>query len=174
MKMDETQFRKWYVEILEDLYQKEAGFPIMLIALPILERYLREETGIGENTLDDRFFNGLIGVFQEIKEINKAKQFWHTYRNGLLHQVTFSLRNMKNQTMPPSCIRFDQDEPVVYDENDRVSVNPILFAKKIVDKVLANYKCMNGSRSPNHPIPYTFSDEKHSQMGTASDDIWRK
>lgn len=168
--MNETQFRKWYVEILDDLYKKEAGFPIMLIALPILERYLREETGIGEEKIDDRFFKGLISIFPRI---NNATQFWHTYRNGLLHQVTFSLRNRRNKSMPPACIRFDQDEPVVYDEKDRVSVNPILFAKEIMEKVLANYKGMNGSRSPNHPIPYTFTDENHSQMGTASDNAWK-
>ena len=45
-------FRAWFSKILEGLYSvQDAGFPILMISFPLLERYLREKSGVHEGNL---------------------------------------------------------------------------------------------------------------------------
>ena len=42
MATDRENFQAWFVKPLKKLYKNpDAGFPIMMIAFPLLERYLR-------------------------------------------------------------------------------------------------------------------------------------
>lgn len=174
-EMDKSTFQKWFVEILEELSRMRAGFPIMLIALPILERYLREVSGNAEDNLDDDFYRSLIEILPEVRSIDQAKLFWHTYRNGLLHQLTFSLRDRKGKAMPPACITFDQEVAIVVLDQGQFSVNPILFSQRVTAEILDNYEQMAGNQSPNHPKPFVFNPTTNSSFtGTASDDSWKQ
>src|SRR3989338_816269 len=84
-------FRAWYSIILEGLYSnQDAGFPILMISFPLLERYLREKSGVHEGNLNDSFYSELQNIIPALTSLDLAKQFWHVYRNGLLNQVTLS------------------------------------------------------------------------------------
>ncbi len=55
-----NNFRSWYSNILHDLYSKQdAGFIILMISFPLLERYLREKSGVHEGNLTDSFYSEL-------------------------------------------------------------------------------------------------------------------
>jgi len=175
IEMVESTFRTWFMEPLEVLYEMQAGFPIMLVILPILERFLREVSGVAEGSLDDDFFDVLIELFPALKSRDLARRFWQTYRNGLLHQLSFSLRDRRGRAMPSACITFDQEEAVLVHEEDQVSVNPISFGKLVTEVILDDYEVMAGEASPNHPLPFVFPPNSSFNMtGTACDDRWRK
>src|SRR5665213_484930 len=94
-------FRCWYSGILDSLYTNgNAGFVILMVAFPLLERYLREMSGVNEGELTDRFYDELRRVFPVIPDNSIARQFWQVYRNGLLHQVTLSQQNRRGLRMP--------------------------------------------------------------------------
>src|SRR5260370_33667137 len=89
-------FKYWYSDILNRLYANgNAGFVILMIAFPLLERYLREKSGVHEAYLTDPFYDELRRVFPVLPDNAVAGQFWQVYRNGLLHQVTLSQQNRK-------------------------------------------------------------------------------
>ena len=57
--MNDTQerFTMWFKKPLEGLYEDpNAGFVILIATLPLLERFLREKSGVGERDLNDDFF----------------------------------------------------------------------------------------------------------------------
>ena len=169
--MTKKEFNDWYVSVLTDLYVKQAGFPILLISFPILERYLRQVSGVGESRLNDQFYVTLKDMFGSLINRNIAKQFWHIYRNGLLHQVTFSQRNQRDEELTPACITFDQEQPIQY-KNKIFSVNPISFSERVIQCVSSDYEEMTGENSPNHPGPYIFTDRGANMTGTACDTSW--
>ncbi|NOQ22351.1 MAG: hypothetical protein GQ565_06845 [Candidatus Aegiribacteria sp.] len=169
--MTAKEFKEWYTDILHDLYEKQAGFPILLISFPILERYIRQVSGIGENRLSDRFFEVLLEMFDELECLENAKEFWQIYRNGLLHQVSFAMKNHKQIEMSPACITFDQSESLLLSEGT-YSVNPISFSREIIKSVKDDFESMQASASPNHPAPYVFSRPEVNMTGTASDTSW--
>ena len=40
--MSLAEFKQWYADVLDRMYpDRDAGFAIMLITIPILERYIR-------------------------------------------------------------------------------------------------------------------------------------
>ena len=57
MKDNHNNFVRWFEEPLSNLYKNpHAGFAILILSLPILERYLREKSGVCEQpNLDARF-----------------------------------------------------------------------------------------------------------------------
>lgn len=102
--------RAWYSGILEGFYSNEnAGFVILMISFPLIERYLREKSGVHEGQLNDSFYSELQTIFPAIADQETAKQFWHVYRNGLLHQVTLSLKDRKGIKMPTGWLHQDVD-----------------------------------------------------------------
>jgi len=58
-------FSKWFKNPLSRLHKNtDAGFIILIVSLPLLERYLREKTGNFENpTLDDKFYDEFVNLF---------------------------------------------------------------------------------------------------------------
>jgi len=173
--MDKPRFIAWFVEPLEKLYEMKAGFPILLISFPILERYLREVSGCAEKNLSDSFHYCFIERFQEIESVDQSRQFWKVYRHGLVHQLTFSLQLFKGEKIPPACITFDQDEAIQVLDEGELSINPIAFSKKIITEIIRNFEKMEGMHSPNHPTPFVFTQQNIENItGTASDERWKK
>ena len=60
MSTHRANFDAWYKEVLDLLYpRRDAGFAILLVAFPLLERYLRQKTGLtSDQNLSDAFFDG--------------------------------------------------------------------------------------------------------------------
>jgi len=52
-------FKSWFLDVLGDLYKNgEAGFVILMIAFPLLERYLREKSRVHEGRkLTEAFYD---------------------------------------------------------------------------------------------------------------------
>lgn len=153
MNQNLNNFRSWYVNILNELYSKEdAGFTILMISFPLLERYLREKSGVHEGNLNDSFHNELQTVFPALTTLETAKQFWHVYRNGLLHQVTLSMKDRKGIQMPTSWLHKEVDILKIDNSGD-FWVHPVKFAKKVIEVIENDFTTFEGQHSANHPLP---------------------
>jgi len=86
----EEKFRLWYREPIETLIAKDqhTGFAVLMLTLPILERYVRQKLKINQDNLPDQFYAELEKLFPGLKSRTNAKRFWRIYRHGLLHQAT--------------------------------------------------------------------------------------
>jgi hypothetical protein len=143
-------FKSWYVDILAGLYDnREAGFVILMVAFPLLERYLREKSGVHEDNLNPKFYQELFHIFPELKSENVARQFWKVYRNSLLHQVTTC---DKKHNLPLGWVSNDF-ATIVIDESGNFLVHPSKFAKRIVAIIEDDFITFEGCHSVNHPLP---------------------
>lgn len=148
MATNHENFRAWYVDILDTLYpQRAAGFAIMMIAFPLLERYLRQRVGLTvQAQLNDTFYDELIALFPELKDRAIARQFWQVYRNGLLHEVTMSLQDRYRNQMPVGSL--SHDVPGLSRESDgSFFVHPIDFAKRVVQIIEGDFSTFEGTTS---------------------------
>ena len=148
MATNHENFRAWYVDILATLYpHRNAGFAIMMIVFPLLERYLRQRVQLtAQASLNDIFFDELISLFPELNDRVTAKDFWQVYRNGLLHEVTMSLRDRSQKQMPVGSL--SHDVPGLSRESDgSFIVHPIDFAKRIIQVIESDFATFEGTAS---------------------------
>lgn len=147
-------FRKWYKDILCHLYpNRDAGFAILFIAFPLIERYLRAKSGISEDAkLNNRFYSELIGIFPVLENENTARDFWQIYRNGLLHQVTFSLRKNQGIKLVVGWVSNDASMLSILDDGGFM-VHPAKFARHIVRHIENDFSTFEGQRITSPPLP---------------------
>lgn len=153
--MTHTEFNNWFVEPLATLNaQPHGAFAVLMVALPLTERYLREKSGCHERDLDDRFYAEFVKLFPTLTT-ELAKKFWQCYRNGLLHQATFSRQNRKGVIMPQAWISSKlpgTPATINYDAaNDVFVLLPKEYSEEIVQVILADFQTFLGTGSPNHP-----------------------
>jgi hypothetical protein len=153
MPRNRENFKLWFREIIEDLYKKEnAGFPILMITFPLLERYIRSKSGVNEDpTLGDTFYNELVKLFPVLKDKDIAKKFWHVYRNGILHQATLSQRTGKGIQMPDGWLS-GVKKVVEIDSSGAFWVNPVEFAKHIIDVIDKDFSNFEAKSFLDHPL----------------------
>ncbi|MEA3427871.1 MAG: hypothetical protein U9Q84_01345 [Thermodesulfobacteriota bacterium] len=158
-------FKSWYVHVLEGLYEdRDAGFAILMISIPLLERYLREKRGSYERNLNDTFYDQMQKKFSELTSQELCKQFWQVYRNGLLHQVTISKRNMKGIKMPVGWL--SHDVPMLkIDKDGSFGVHPVKFSRRIICIIENDFSTFFGEHSKNHPLP--VEHQTMSMLGTS-------
>lgn len=85
-------FRRWFKQPLADLYNNpDAGFSVLMITLPLLERYLREKSNNHQEKLQDDFHKELGQMLPSLSDIATSKKFWRLYRHGMLHRGTLKL-----------------------------------------------------------------------------------
>ncbi len=149
-------FKCWYPDILGGLYTNgHAGFVILMVAFPLLERYLREKSGVHEGSLNsqkNQFYTELRRVFPTLPDDSKAAQFWQVYRNGLLHQVTLSQKNWKGLQVPDGWVS-KHSQAVEIDSSGDFWVHPVEFAKAVIQTIEADFTTFEGQHSVNHPLP---------------------
>ena len=91
------KFQLWYKEPIETLIAKDehTGFAVLMITLPILERYVRRKLSITSDnlTMQTGFFDELATLFPQFRSPKYAQRFWKCYRHGLLHQATLQLKD---------------------------------------------------------------------------------
>lgn len=111
MSTHRDNFDSWYKKMLELLYpHRDAGFPILLITFPLLERYLRQKTGLAsDEKLSDGFFDELTQIFPVLTSRVRARNLWQIYRNGLVHEITFS-HQARSGVLMPTGSRINSDQ----------------------------------------------------------------
>lgn len=156
MTSDCTNFENWWARPIEDLCADEHnGFAVLALSFPILERYLREKSGVSEGDLDAAFYVALQAVVPELADARRAREFWHAYRNGLLHQATFSRETKSGKTVPLAWIKPSQAEVVSFDPAEQCfSVNAAIFSARVLSVIRADFSTFVGASSVNHPMPW--------------------
>jgi hypothetical protein len=144
MPTDRENFEAWFVRPLQSLFEREEfGFIIVMVTLPLLERYLRQKAKLhSDKKLNDTFFV----AFEELFPLGgKAKKFWRMCRNGLLHQSTFSGRGV--------FIVHGQSEPLAVDHEAFFRLEPVIFAQKVLAAILSGFE---DYVSMEPPLPKVF------------------
>jgi hypothetical protein len=162
MKEDYDNFIKWFKEPLKCLYQNDdAGFIILMVSLPLLERYLREKSGVHEGNLNDSFYKKFVEMFPSVNDKGIAKKFWQIYRNGLLHQATLSLK-AKNGTIILAAGGHGDAPKIKYDgygaQGEMFTVSPRKFSEKVILTIESDFATFEGMSSANHPLAQILPD----------------
>jgi hypothetical protein len=168
--MNHQNFKDWYANVLEGLYANgNAGFPIMMIAFPLLERYLREKSGSYEEVkLNDEFFLRFKEIFPEVGSKENAVDFWQAYRHGILHQGAVSQKKRKGVRLPSGWLSHDFGV-IVVDDDGNFCVHPVKFAKRVIQVIEKDFTTFEAKHSGSHPFPQV-SFILPSIYGTAAPD----
>jgi hypothetical protein len=147
------KFNEWLKKPLKMLYEANAGYPILMITLPLLERFLRAKS----KSLDSQQFNNeaheeMAKIFPALKDSSGSRAFWPAYRNGLLHQA---FPNVKTKADP--YLTFGLEMAIKYRPKEKIIVvNPIIFSKKVIEVIESNFSFFEAV-SNSHPIPDVHS-----------------
>ena len=138
--------------------QKTPGceFGILVLTLPLLERYLRETSGAHEGDLNEKFYDDLLVVIPELSTRDDAKKFWHIYRNGFLHQCAFSAeRKTRRGPVIMSYGAISGHVPLLEfrTADDSFYVNPSPLADRVLGFIRTDQRTFAAGSSPNHPPP---------------------
>ena len=154
--LDEARehFQKWFVEPLNYLYTNEhAGFAIVMLSLPLLERYLRQKSGVHEKTsLDSRFFNELFSLFPTLGDTATARDFWRLYRHGLLHQATLKTEIGTLEVSVKNDIDAWPITVSMCSQGRRFIVAPVVLSKMIIGEIESNFSTFIAPNSTAHPL----------------------
>jgi len=152
--LDRANFEGWYAAILERLYPiRDAGFPIAMIAFPLFERYVRQKVGLAaDQNIDDRFLGELIKLIPGLADVAQARQFWAACRHGLLHQATVQIRTSKGQPLPQFALTHDIQQ-VFYAHQGGFLMHPVLFAKRTIELIRADFATFSGQAHLAPPLP---------------------
>jgi hypothetical protein len=134
----QKHFNIWFKDIIESQYNtSNAGFVILMITFPLLERFIRSKRKIPyKQALEEKssFFEELTIMFPALKENKRAKEFWTVYRHGILHQATFSVQDNKKNILPNGWLSGDTDA-VEFHSDDSFWVNPAKFAQIVINAI---------------------------------------
>jgi hypothetical protein len=133
-----ANFNKWFYQPLHMLIpERDAGFAVLLIAFPLLERYLKGVSGSKAGTTD--FENALLAWLPELESQRNAELFWAMYRHGLLH----------NLTAPKANFKLSHDALIVELSRDgTVWLNPQLFAERVLQSIGTNFSAYETGGTP--------------------------
>jgi len=148
MKENYENFIRWFKEPLSSLYKNpHAGFAIVILSLPILERYLREKSGVCEQVkLDDRFHQEFLKMFPSVKDMAAARKFWTVYRHGLLHQATLKAHDtVLSAAVHGGAAEIECDGKVF-------TVSPVKFSEHVVNTIEGDFATYEGAGSPKHSL----------------------
>jgi hypothetical protein len=154
MTANKDNFKLWFCEIIEALYEKEhAGFPLLMLTFPLLERYIRSKSATNEaGALKEPFFNELRKLFPVLKDNDMARKFWHVYRNGILHQATLSQRKSRKDIQMPGGWLSGIRKDVEIDSNGAFWVNPVEFAKHVINVIDKDFSNFEATSFSDHPL----------------------
>ena len=171
-----TDFEQWFEIPMQRLNSDpDAAFAVLMIAIPLLERYLREKSGVYESGLSDRFYTEFRTIFPTLTQ-SRAREFWHCYRNGLLHQSTFSRMTTNGTVVPRGWISSRQPEtPEIinyYAAENCFILLPKEFSDEVVRIIRSDFATFLGAGSPNHPPPSVSNPGSPSTSATSPLNSW--
>jgi hypothetical protein len=164
MSKHPDNFVKWFKNPIRCLQKNiDAGFIVVMVSLPLLERYLCEKTGIFENPkLDERFYKEFVNLFPSAGNIDTVRTFWEIYRHGLLHQAALKT---KAGIIQAAVHNAAQDLQVGYDVNGLVfTVSPIKFSDRVIEIIEKDFPTFEGASSSGHPPNRDFKFHKRRQL----------
>jgi hypothetical protein len=149
MSSNLKNFKTWYVQVLEGLYEnRDAGIVILMIVLPLLERYLRRKHRVAEGKkLNTTAMVGLCAMFPALQTAKQAQLFWDVFRNGFLHHATVS-RSKKGVALPGGFLTHDIAEPIRVGLDRRITVNPVAFSKTVLGTILGDFATFEADAPP--------------------------
>lgn len=155
MSSELENFRAWYVGVLDTLYpNREGGIAVFMISLPLAERYLRQKNQLGpEMMLNDAFMDSFRAVFPVLQDVQAARSFWNVYRNGFLHQATLSMHTRGGAALPGGWLTHDMADPIQIRNDGSFCVHPVLFSKRIVSEIEADFAVFAGVTAGAPPLP---------------------
>jgi hypothetical protein len=164
MQTDRENFEAWFVRPLECLYPKveQFGFIIVMVTLPLLERYLRQKENIGTEGYKQQFYVALEGLFPDLQgQRDETRTFWKLCRHGLLHRGTFN--------GPGICLVRDLNKPVVVNRGDPENIvfhlDPVAFAQKVLATISGDFEVY--ATSLTLPLPTVFPlNETHGNSSS--------
>jgi hypothetical protein len=150
MSSNFDNFKAWYVQVLEGLYNnRDAGIAVLTISLPLLERYLRRKHNLApEDHMTDAAMGGLCTMFPALGEVAQARAFWNIYRNGFLHQATVSRSTKGGASLPDGWLTHDIAEPIRLETDGTFTVNPVLFSKMVVGIISGDFASFEADAPP--------------------------
>lgn len=157
-----VHFDRWFKQQIDKLVEdRDAGFVLVMVTFPLLERYLRQKTGAPPKS--PFYVSGLLNVLPELRTRQDAERFWRVYRHGLLHNVTMS-ETSHGLTHDLDIVEIQQD--------GKVWLNPVLFARRVLATIENDFEVFE----KGHPIPtvtaYALSPSAYGPstvyMGTAA------
>ena len=162
MASDLENFKAWYVETLSKLYPfRNSGFPILMIAFPLIERYLRNKNRLSpKENLSKECMENLREMFPDLLNNKAAWKFWNIFRNGVLHQVTLSRENRGGKEMPEGWLSHDIKSAITIESDGSFLIHPVIFTKQVVNIIENDFGTFEKSsgaltKLPNvkpHPI----------------------
>jgi hypothetical protein len=157
---DREAFRRRFKEPVELLIaRKHSGFALMMITLPLLERFLRGRSHLkGAARLTELFHIEFFKVFPALGDVNGARAFWQCFRHGILHQATFSLKRADGAGFS-GVIGFEElsgraialqrsGDP----EHIVCTVDPVAFARIVLAEVESDLETFQTADPDEHPI----------------------
>lgn len=155
MASDYENFKTWYADILIKLYpERNSGFAILMIAFPLLERYLRHKNRLSHK---DNLNNGCMDEFRNMFPVlttpEVAWKFWNIFRNGILHQVTLSRENKRGTEMPVGWLSHDIDSAINIESDGSFLIHPVLFTKHIVDIIESDFTTFEKGSALSTKLP---------------------
>jgi hypothetical protein len=151
-------FHRWIRNPIRRLSrQKDTGFAVAMITFPVLERWIRGKVGIKSRPLQgtdgDQFYAELAVQFEALHDpadgcfVGVAETFWQAFRNGILHQVTFSTKPIRAQVkaQPVFCAFVERSGVPIVTKHSPPSflLDPYAFAEvtlSIIEKDFSHYK----------------------------------
>jgi hypothetical protein len=151
-----AEFKRWYADILEKMYpDRDAGFAIMLITIPILERYIRCKLDLPRGgSIGDEGINAIGQIFPEPGSSEVIESVWDATRNGLLHQLTFFSETRSKAQLPVVRLTHDTLVAIRCEDDRSISINPEHFSKRVISQVLGDFNTFSRySEDTITPLP---------------------
>jgi hypothetical protein len=160
-------FHKWIRDPINSLSrQKHCGFAMAMIAFPVLERWIRGKVGIKDRQLKgkdgERFYKELAIQFGALRDPEDgsfphvAKAFWQAFRNGILHQVTFSTKPIKrrvNEQLVSCAFVGLSGKPIVTEYSPPAfALDPYAFAEAVLSIVEKDFGAYEAAEHTNLPF----------------------
>ncbi|HRI39984.1 MAG TPA: hypothetical protein PLO50_15620 [Nitrospira sp.] len=149
-----ANFKSWYTEVLAKLYtDRNTGLVVFMISFPLVERYLRQKSGLDPNQdLSNQFMNEFRKIFPVLRDDAMARQFWNVYRNGFLHQAALS-RSTRRGALPAGALTHDISDAIKLERDGSFLVNPVLFSQRIVREIEEDFSTFVGANSTAPAFP---------------------
>ncbi len=170
--LDLRNFHQWIrAPIRKLLPTKHAGFALAMIAFPVLERWIRGKVGIRDlplrNNALDRFSAELAAQFESLRDPangsfpHAAHAFWQAFRNGILHQATFSRKPIKVsgvEALPVFCAFVPRTGvPIITKHSPRTFIlDPYAFAEAVLSIVEEDFTAYKAAEPKHHRLAITI------------------